>query len=133
MKSFRNVTKCLHKRLTANQSRPRVIFPEHLVLQVHLALRFCRPKYNFKPNSRKCIIWECVFKKLRFKNIENLCFQIACKGCLFKKRTVLRLHCNFKSQTAIYKTLNYILKTRIFKSHVLKSLFFKSQSKINPT
>lgn len=34
---------------------------------------FLGQKCNYKQNRKKCIIWECLFKKLRFENVEKIC------------------------------------------------------------
>jgi hypothetical protein len=61
---------------------------------------FVDKKCDFKPNHRKWIVWDCVLKKkkLRFKNTEQLHFQITSNMMLFFfffKRTVLNVELHF--------------------------------------
>jgi hypothetical protein len=50
---------------------------------------------DFKPNYKKCIVWECVFKKFRFENIEKYKFSNRSQGGAFSKTR------DFKGKNAI--------------------------------
>jgi hypothetical protein len=49
----------------------------------------------FKPNHRKCLVWECVFKQLRFENVEKFSFSNP-----RHMKAFLKMH-DFKCQIAI--------------------------------
>jgi hypothetical protein len=34
----------------------------------------CDRHFHFKPNHRKCKVWNCVFKQLQFENVEKFAF-----------------------------------------------------------
>jgi hypothetical protein len=92
----------------------------NLILRVRFASKFRKPKMIFKQNRKKCFVWKCIFKKLRFKNVNNSMFSNPSKKVHFKKHMP---NCDVKGQTTIFQMLNYDFKNHVFKSHILKLLF----------